>query len=449
MPEHNVKRGLDIPIAGAASGEPVSLETPSTIAYSPVEFPGLVPRLAAREGDVVAKGAPLFFDKNNPDIKLLSPIAGKVIEVRRGRRRVITDLVVQAEGAEEESFPSHSLDSLKSITADVARSQLLAGGLWPYLLTRPLDRVADPAVIPQSILVGGHETGPCMPSAAALVRAEDKEALQAGIYVLKSLTSAVHLTKSPDAHAAFDGVQAATLHTFRGPHPAGDPAVQVNLVDPPRGGGQVWYLRAWQAVLIGRLFLSGKYPAERIYGAVGAGLESPRLVSTVLGAPISDIVGKTRHESVRWIRGSVLTGEAVDGARWASFYAPAIHALPDVVERELFGWALPGFGKFSAHKAFPAGMLKPKGPFDIRPGLFGGERAMVPVGFYGDVVPTPDILPEFLFKSIIVGDLAESISLGLLDITAEEAALCTYICPSKIEFDVLLREGLELYIREA
>jgi Na+-transporting NADH:ubiquinone oxidoreductase subunit NqrA len=31
----------------------------------------------------------------------------------------------------------------------------------------------------------------------------------------------------------------------------------------------------------------------------------------------------------------------------------------------------------------------------------------------------------------------------------EEAALLTYVCPSKIEFDVILRDGLALYEKEA
>ena len=73
----------------------------------------------------------------------------------------------------------------------------------------------------------------------------------------------------------------------------------------------------------------------------------------------------------------------------------------------------------------------------------------MPVGYYADVVATPDIVPDFLFKSIIAGDLEESIQLGLLDITMEEAALCTFICPSKVEFDVILRDGLALYEKEA
>ena len=51
-------------------------------------------------------------------------------------------------------------------------------------------------------------------------------------------------------------------------------------------------------------------------------------------------------------------------------------------------------------------------------------------------------------KALAAGDLEESISMGMLEFSEEEAALCTYICPSKIEFDVLLQKGLDLYEKE-
>ena len=49
----------------------------------------------------------------------------------------------------------------------------------------------------------------------------------------------------------------------------------------------------------------------------------------------------------------------------------------------------------------------------------------------------------------MANDLEEAIQLGLLDMTREEAALCTYICPSKIEFGELLDKGLAQYEKEA
>ncbi len=451
MPEHVVKRGLDIPIKGGATGTPVNLDLPSTIAYSPTEFRGVTPRLAVREGETVKAGQSLFFDKTHPEMVFRSPVAGKVTEVRRGKRRVITDIVVELDGEGAEVLPTHTLQALKGISRDDALKALLGSGFWGALRTRPLDRVPSPDVVPQSIVIAASDSGPLMPSAAELLADDDADAMQAAVYVLKALTDGkVFVTEhGAGGHKAVQGLEGAEHHVFKGPHPSGDPSVHVNLLDPPRGANKVWYLRAWDAALLGRFLLEGRFVAERTYAVVGAGCVQPRLVKTVLGAPLAHIAGEVADGPMRWIRGSVLTGEAVESDRWATFGSRALHLLPDVVPQSLFGWAMPSLGNWSFHRAFLTGFTGGGGAYDLRPGLFGGERAMVPIGVYGSVVATPDILPEFLFKSIVAGDLAESMALGLLDITQEEAALCSFICPSKIEFVNLLKDGLALYESEA
>ncbi len=448
MPDHVVKKGLDIPIDGPATGEIEVLDAPATVAYSPVEFKGLVPRLSVREGDRVQRGQPLFHAKAAPSVQFLAPVAGTVKEIRRGRRRVITDLVVEVDPSSSEARTFPSLDPAGA-SADEVRAALQERGQWAAFRTRPLNNIPRADAVPQAILVAATETGPLMPGADVLIGPDDKEHLQAGLTALAKLAP-VHLTlPKGSTHPALQGLTGVELHTFSGPHPAGDPAVQVNLICPPRGSGQVWTCRAWDVVEMGKVLTTGLFPDQRVYAAVGLGCERPRFVRTTMGAPLRHIVGGVKEGSHRWIRGSVLTGEAVDADRWASHFARGIHVLPDDVESELLGWALPMLGTWSWWKAFLKGHTGPGGRVDIRPGVWGGERAMVPVGVYGKVMVTPDILPEFLFKSIVAGDLEEAIQLGLLDMTPEEAALCTFICPSKIEFDTLLEQGLALYEREA
>jgi len=450
MPEHVIKRGLNIPIQGAASGEPLQLELPPTVAYAPTEFRGIVPRLILREGAKVKRGTPIFHDKLRSEIQFVSPVSGVVKEIRRGRRRVITDYVIELDGDEQESFKSYSLGQLKSIERESAMESLLASGLWMSLRTRPLDKVADPSVLPQAIVVSGFETGPLQPDANALITPDDRDAVQAGVYAMKALTDGpVCLSVGPDGHSALTGLDGVEVHKFRGPHPAGDPAVQVSHICPPRGDGVVWWVRAWDLMEIGRHLLSGHFPNERIYAAVGDGVQKPRYVKTLVGAPLQSIVGDTHERSVRWIRGSVLTGEAVEPDRWASFYTRAVHILPDEAPQRIFGWALPSLGMYSFHRLFLSGFIPPSGRVSMNTALGGGPRAIVPIGAYRKVIATPDIVPDFLFKSILAGDLVEALELGLLDLSEEEAALCTYICPSKIEFGDILRQGLDQYEREA
>lgn len=451
MAQFQIRRGLDIPIAGAASGEVIDLDAPSSVAFDPRELRGFIPRLEAREGDEVKRGQKVLFHKFNPDVCLVSPVAGTIKEVRRGRRRVITDYVIEASGGDEViRHRTWTLDELEGIDREAARAQTLGGGGWPLIRTRPLDHVADPEDVPQAILIGAHETGPLQPGADILLSADDKPALQAAIHVLAALTDGkVHLARGPGDHPALSGLEGVEEHTFSGPHPAGDPGVQVNHVDPPAKGRKVWTIRAWDAVKIGRLFLDGVLDQTRIYAAVGAALSSPRYVRTLVGAPIADVVGESPEGPVRYVRGSILTGARTEAGRWMGLYPRSVHVLPDEVERELLGWALPKFGKWSFHRAYLKGFAKASQRYDLRPGLFGGHRAIVPTGALRRVVATPDIEPTFLFKSIIAGDLEGSIQLGMLDITEEEAALCSYVDPSKNDFDVILREGLELYAKEA
>ena len=450
MSDHVIRRGLDIPIQGAATGEVVSLDPPETVAYGPIELSGLTPRLDAREGDEVKRGSVLFHDKKRPSIVVRSPVAGVVKEVRRGARRVITDVVVERRGDEGEALRAYTPAELAGLSREDAAAAAAATGMWPALRTRPLDRIPSPDDVPQSILIGAMETGPLQPDVDVLLGADDADALQAAITVLSKLTDGqVHLARRKgQAHPALDGLSGVQAHTFSGPHPAGDMGVQVNLVDPPLGQNRVWVIRAWDAAVLGRILLTGSFEAERIYAATGAGCSQPRFVKTLLGAPLTHITSEKVPS--RWINGSVLTGVSTSSDRWAAFGARGVHVLPEEVPRYLFGWAMPALGAWSFYRAFlGAFMGPPASGVDLRPGTFGGERAIVPIGQYARVVATPDILPDFLFKSIIAGDLEESISLGLLDITQEEAALCTYICPSKIEFDVILRKGLEHYEQEA
>jgi len=74
MSDHVIRRGLDIPIQGAATGDVVPLDPPDTVAYNPTELSGLTPRLDAREGDEVKRGSVLFHDKKRPRIVVRSPV---------------------------------------------------------------------------------------------------------------------------------------------------------------------------------------------------------------------------------------------------------------------------------------------------------------------------------------------------------------------------------------
>ena len=110
------------------------------------------------------------------------------------------------------------------------------------------------------------------------------------------------------------------------------------------------------------------------------------------------------------------------------------------------GWYLPGSKQRSHSRSFLSSWLGRK-EFNVDTLLYGGDRAFIISGDYEEVLPM-DIYPVYLMKSILVNDIEEMEGLGILELSEEDVALCSYICPSKNDFGGILRKGLDLIEKE-
>ena len=150
---------------------------------------------------------------------------------------------------------------------------------------------------------------------------------------------------------------------------------------------------------------------------------------------------------VRVISGSVLSGtEAAGPQGYLGRYHTQVSVLLEGREKELFGWAMPGKNKFSVTRSF-LGHLFPNQLFNMTTSLNGGDRAMVPIGNYERVMPL-DIEPTPLLRDLCAGDTDNAQRLGVLELDEEDLALCTYVCPGKYDYGVILRECLDIIEKE-
>ena len=120
--------------------------------------------------------------------------------------------------------------------------------------------------------------------------------------------------------------------------------------------------------------------------------------------------------------------------------------VPEGDRRELFGWIAPGRDKFSLFGVVLGAWARRKLPLTTTTN--GGVRAMVPIGAYERVVPL-DVMPTFLLRALIVGDDERAEQLGALELDEEDLALCTFVCPGKVEYGPLLRSALERIEKES
>lgn len=442
-----IKQGLNINLLGEAEKVITEIEA-GHYAIKPIDFHGVFPKLLVHEGDKVKAGTQIFYDKYRENIRFSSPVSGTVKEVRRGAKRVMLEVTIEADA--EQTFIDFGKADPSSLQRKDIVSKLLESGIWPVLRQRPYTVIANPDDEPKAIFISGFDTAPLAPDYDLIVHGQG-EAFQAGLDALKKLTSGtIHLNlPAGDANSkVFTNSKNVQINYFKGPHPSGNVGTQINKIDPLNKGEVVWHLRPQEVLTIGRLFLEGRFNAERIVALTGSEVTKPRYFKTKIGASIDKmVVDNIKEGNVRYISGNALTGRKIDRIGFVGFYDAQLTVLPEGDYYEMFGWALPGFNKFSYSSSFPSLLHSKNKKFRLDTNYHGGNRAFVMTGKMEQVFPF-DIYPMQLVKSIMVEDIDAMEKLGIYEVDEEDFALVEYIDTSKTEIQSIVRQGIDMMRKE-
>ncbi len=445
-----LKRGLDINLLGEAEKKITRLPLAESYGVVPSDFEGVTPKLLVKVDDVVKAGSPLFFDKNRPEVIFTSPVSGKVTAVNRGEKRKILDIVVAADA--EQVYENFQIKPLESASKEDVTGILLASGLWPFIIQRPYGIIADSAGTPKSIFISGFDSAPLAPDMNFALEGE-YDNLQKGIDVLKKLTDGkIHLSLKAGTNGVLNKLTGVEQHLFEGPHPAGNVGVQIHHIDPVNKGEAVWTVDIQNVAIIGHLFNTGKVDMTKIYAVTGSEVENPQYVAAISCAPISSLISKTAIKSqpeggsVRYISGNVLTGKKVEEDGYVGFYGNQITVIPEGDKYEFLGWAMPRMKEFSVSRSYFS-WLMPHKKYVLDTNLHGGHRPFVVTGLFEKYVPM-DIYPMYLLKAILAGDIDKMENLGIYEIVEEDLALCEFVDPSKTDIQQIVREGINLMIKE-
>ncbi|GAC29208.1 Na(+)-translocating NADH-quinone reductase subunit A [Brumicola pallidula] len=436
-----IKKGLDLPIEGAPEQKVHPGPTVTRVAILGEEYNGMRPTMHVQVGDAVKKGQLLFEDKKNPGVKFTAPAAGEVIEVNRGAKRILQSVVIKLKGDDEITFPTFDDASLATAERSAISELLVESGSWTAIRTRPYSK--NPAVgsTPSSIFVSAMDTNP-LAGDPQIIIAGRKEYFAFGLKVLAKLTDGkVFVSKAPGADI-HTGDAIVDVNEFAGPHPAGLVGTHIHHLDPVGMKKFVWHVGYQDVIAIGSLLKTGKLDTTKVLSIAGPAAKSPKLVSTVLGASIDELVVDQKIDGpVRVISGSILNGTTAQGPQaYVGRYHNQISLLVEDKEKKLFGWAKPGSNQHSVTRAY-LGHLSPKKLFNMTTTTNGSDRSMVPIGNYERIMPL-DIIPTLLLRDLLSGDSDGASSLGALELDEEDLSLCTYVCPGKYNYGPVLRECL-------
>jgi len=454
MAVHRIKKGLNLPITGEPTQQLSDGNAVTHVAILGADYVGMKPRLFAKVGERVLTGQRLFEDRKNDGVMFTAPATGEIIAIHRGAMRKFLSLVIKLDGPDDQSgadhvtFEHHSGEPAAAMNADAVRSLMIESGAWTTLRARPYNRCPEVGSTPESIFVTAMDTEP-LSGDVDLIYAGHEAAFAEGLAALRKLTDgAVFLCVGPNTKISAGSTSAISTETFNGPHPAGLAGTHIHVLKPAGRKNVQWSIGLQDTIALGYLFQTGKLFTDRVVAICGPKASQPRLVKTRLGASLTELLegevasAGTETGEARVISGSVLSGRIAMGEEHA--YLGGRHAQVSLIredkDRHFMGWLKPGASAYSVKSIFLSALMPGK-KFAMTSNQHGQDRAMVPIGMYEKVMPL-DILPTFLLRALIVGDLEEAEKLGALELDEEDLSLCTFVCPGKYEYGPLLSERL-------
>lgn len=441
-----IKKGLDLKLKGEAAHKIADATRSKVYAVKPSDFHGVTPKMVVKEGDNVKAGEVIFYSKSDEKVKFVAPVSGKIQEIKRGEKRVILEILIAADS--QDVFVEHSKKNPNDLSTEEVKAHLLASGCWPFINQRPYDVIANSADSPKAIFISAYATAP-LAADVEFVLENKLQAFQAGIDALAKLTTGkVHLSVKGKGKSIFKDVKRVSLHQVYGPHPAGNVGVQIGKISAINAGERVWTVTPQDVATIGELFLTGKFNATRTVALVGSEVKDAQYYNVISGASIADLVaGKIEGDNVRVISGDVLTGTKVKMDGNLGFLSNTVTVIPEGNTYRMFGW-MP-FASPSVHSASRTGLswLMPGKKYAPNTNLNGEERALVVTGEMEAVMPL-DIFPMQLLKACLASDIDKMESLGIYEVAPEDFALIDYTNTSKLEAQQIIREALDLMIKE-
>lgn len=438
-----LRKGLDISLKGEAKEELKTAKSTGLYALVPDDFVGITPKVVVKPEETVKAGDTLFYDKKNPDVKFVSPVSGVVEAVERGARRKVLYVSVRASAKQE--YIDFGKKDVASLSADQVKSALLDAGIFGLFKERPYNVVANPNSKPKAIFVSGFNSNPLAGNFEFTIKGDEFN-FQTGLDALAKMSKTYLTLRANQKSEALVKAKNVEINVIDGPHPAGNVGIQIHHINPINKGEVVWTVTPEVVIFIGRLFNTGKVDFTRKVAFVGSEVKNPAYYTLQLGEQLTNLFkgNVTEGEKLRYISGSVLTGTKIDESGFLGATDTMVSVIPEGDNiNEFLGWIMPRTDQFSVNHSYFSWLQSKKKKYVLDARIKGGERKMIMSNEYDKVLPM-DILPEYLIKSILAGDIDRMEQLGIYEVAPEDFALCEFVCSSKVELQKIVRNGLDM-----
>src|SRR5574344_804235 len=225
-----IKKGLNIKIKGEAEKKIMQDYIPDLFAISPSDFFGFNPKLEVEIGDIVKQGDSICHDKNYPEIKLTSPINGEIIEIVRGEKRSINEIIIKKiDNGNPKLF---NIPNSYSINEKTVKDSLLESGTWLYIKQRPFGTIANPNISPRDIFISFFDSSPLAADYDFTLQNKSAE-INAALKIISLLSKnklRLVFKENPILYNLIEEKNNYEIYFFDGPHPAGLAGTYINKI---------------------------------------------------------------------------------------------------------------------------------------------------------------------------------------------------------------------------
>jgi Na+-transporting NADH:ubiquinone oxidoreductase subunit A len=431
----DIKRGLNIS-PDSAFMTLVDAAPARSVALLGIDYPGMKPVLAVKQGDHVRLGDVLFTDRTEQEIRCCAPATGLVSAIHLGARRSLQALVIELTDDTDACSITHIG---RGNDADKVRNALQLNGMWPTLRVRPYDVIPAVDADADVLFITAIDTHPLALDPLQII-ARNAEAFAAGVGHLSLMAGHTFVCTAPATTLTYPDLPRVSTVTFRGPHPAGLAGTHIHHLAP--AATQAWYIGYQDVIAIGHLFLHGKSSVQREISLAGPGLAQPLHLRTRIGAALADLT-------------SGLTSDLTPGS-YATSGSPLSQQRDALIGSYLGrqhnqAWVR---APLTPNSAIPAKvkswlqqLVAPRCAIDMRHQGEVAVTGMLSVEAFDSVWPF-NLPVGPLLRSILTEDTATANELGATMLAEEDLALCSYVCPAKQDYGAALRATLQAFEKE-
>lgn len=458
MNEIKIKGGSNFNLKFSAEKNLTILNNIEEIAINNKGINNIKPKILVKIGDEIIKGQELFYDKNNPNIKFVSPNNGIVKSIEYGERRKLEYIVIKTNDKNKYiNFGKINENEINKMTKKEILKKIINSGYFKNFINFPnfekLNTEDEENFSFNNLYISLFENQPLLKEDIEFIIEKDNniELIIHAINIIKEITNNIDIFYPTNnnkikklAEEIKKKINKINIKEIENKYPSSDFRLQYiynNNIFLNNKKIKCTGIDVFSLIELGFLFKNGYIKTDKYYSISGNGIEKRKYILAPIGINIREILNnciKTEKE-IKIITKGLMLGELLKENDFLNYNENNIQIIKEDKNKTPFVFFRLGNNCLTRTKIWLSGFNKEENfEYDISNSINGEHRACIQCNYCNEICPS-HIFPSLIMKASLIKDIEKLENLYIYNCI--ECELCTFICPSKIEICKTIKLG--------